>query len=958
MTSIRSFFALQILLVPLALAAPPSNDGFASATVVGPALPATLIGDAREATYQTDEPVLNSESRNGSIWFKWTPGSAGTGFAVPAFTWEIAGATAPDSGFEMLVHRGTSLVGLTTVARGDEITPIQRFAFATGQTYYIQVFVQTDTLSATFPWKLVVSSTSGPPTPPGNDAFASATVISSGVPRSATGTTVAATIESGESIDNNLTRSVWYKYTTTTASSRLFTLSPNADSLPRAEIFTGTTLSNLLRVGWIDYYGETLIPLTSTTTYYIRVFNDENFNESVPGAFTLDISASPVGTVPTNNAFTSATSLGSALDVVSSSDTFKSGVEAGEKLPMGTTGTVWFKWTAPDAGWFSVLATSVDSPPGLSVWAGSSLANLKLKGSSDRYNALTSFKAASGETVYFQACGEGGYFFPFDISVSAATDPGFPRLTSAALSSASVIMTGAAQTVTVTLTIEGPADGYIASVDLLHPNGGVADFALTNDFLQTSGTPGNGTFTANLTIPQGAAPGSYSLVAYLRDTMETGDYVFGPTGLITDRSPLYFYWTTYADIPSGPDSLTVTNSGTADALPALTSFAVTPTNADVGTAAATFTFTAVVTDAQGVDSVSVDWNDPADILLGDTIALVRSSGTALNGTWTGTLTIPRYAAPGRIDLTLLVSDSIGQARQFGIQPVNFGLRDRYYGRLQGMSNSFITLNNSVGLDDLPPQISEVTITPNPATFGSGGTVDLAVSLRAKDAQSGTDQVYFALGSNTVVLLPRISGDAANGVYGKTVTLRRSDSAPGVHVTLLATYDLRGNEGIFTSAVPGVAQTTLLAPAAGSYNAWAFGYSLAPPLDVPSASARADGISNALKFAFNLDPTQSVTGAARILTPGTGLAGLPNITPIGSGPTTRLRMEYIRRIAAPGLSYSAEFSSTLAGAGNWTTVTGGTVTPILNTQWERVVVEDTSGAGSPVRFGRVKVVGSL
>jgi hypothetical protein len=804
MTQIPRFFAIQVLLVSLALAAPPINDAFSSATVVGPALPATRTGNAREATYQANEPILNSESRNGSIWFKWAPTAAGTGFVVPTFTREDTGTTIPGSGFEMLVHQGTTLAGLTTLARGEEAAPIQRYAFQTGQTYYIQVFVNTDTLNATFPWKLVMSNTTAAPTPPANDAFASATTIAAGVPGTAAGTTVAATIESGESIDNHLTRSVWFKYTTTTAVSRLFTLTPDVDdSLPKAEIFIGSRLTTLSRVGWIDSFGETLIPLAASTTYHIRVFNEDAFGYSVPGTFSLEISDFSVGAPPDNDAFTNATDLGAALD----------------------------------------------------------------------------------------------------------------------------------------------------DVNVLHPAGGVVDSAIASDFVQISGTPGNGAFSTSLTIPVGAAAGSYPLVIHLRDGSEDTDYPFGSTGLITDRSPLYGFWPTYADIPNGPDALTVTNSGTADALPTLTSFTVSPTSADVATSAPTFTFTAVVTDAQGVASVSVDWNDPNENLVGQNVGLTRTTGPASNGTWTGALTIPRYSHPGRIDLTLLVTDSIGQTRQFGIQPVNFGLRDRYNGRLQEMSNSFITLNNTVGSDVFPPQISEVTITPNPATFGSGGTVDVTVSGRVKDSQSGTDEVYFALGSNAVVLLPRISGTAADGVYGGTVTINRVDSGPGVHVSLFTTYDLRGNEGLISSLVPGIAQITLLAPAVGTCNAWAFNSLLPPPLDVPSATAQADGISNALKFAFNLDPTQSILGAARTLTPGTGVAGLPSITKIGSGPTNRLRMEYIRRIAAPGLSYSAEFGSIL---GVWTSVTGGTVSAI-NSQWERVVVEDSAGARSPIRFGRVKVI---
>jgi hypothetical protein len=940
------------VLASSALAAPPSNDAFSAASVLASGLASPLTGDALGATYEANEPILDSRAQNGSLWFKWTPAAAGTGFAVPTFTWEEdATATVNDSGFEMVVYRGASMSALTPLARGSENSPIQRFAYSLGQTYYIQVCVDTGASAATFPWRLVLDAGTAAPSAPANDAFASAVVISTPLPRSVNGSTEAATLESGESIETNLTRSVWYRFTGAANSTRSFTISSTvANSYPQADLFTGTTLQNLTRVARLDADGEVLISSTSSTAYYIRVFNDDSL--SAPGAFTLTVAAAPAGAAPGNNAFASATNLGSVIDGTTVGSTFKASLEAGEKSPMGTNATVWFKWTAPAAGWYAVSAASDILPPGIAVWSGTTLTNLKLKKSSDSTVANSVFKASNGETVYFQAGAEGGYGGDFTISVSLDVDPGLPQLTAVGLSSTSVNVTSADQPVTVTLNLEGAADGFISSVQLLHPNGGVVGFAETADLVQTSGTPGNGTFTANLTIPKGAAPGAYPLVIALAN--DSGVVmVVAQTGLITAQSPIGT-WTSYMDIPTGPDSLTVTNSGTADAAPALTSFSVTPASADLGTGDAVFTFRAVVTDAQGVDAVTLGLNDPAGTLGSDALDLALTAGTVLNGTWTGTITIPRFTSLSRIDLTLVVSDSIGQIRQFGIQPENGPLSDKFSGRLQVMTNAFVTLTNSLGPDDLPPQVSEVSLTPNPATFGSNGELEVAVSVRVKDTVSGTDEVNFSLDSAVQFLLPRISGTSADGVYGATVKILRADSAPGVQNSTFTTTDLSGNNGITTSIVPGIPSLTLLAPTEGTYDRWAFDYALESPDEVAAANPSLDGISNTLKYAFNLDPTVSVAGEDRVLLAGTGLSGLPNISQIGTGASTRLRVEYIRRVGATGITHQVEFATSMNGPGDWTPATSETVSPI-DSSWERVVVEDTLGAGAQRRFGRVKVV---
>ena len=53
-----------------ALAAPPANDDFNSATVIG-ALPFTTIQDTSEATAAADDPI--DCYNNGSVWYSFTP---------------------------------------------------------------------------------------------------------------------------------------------------------------------------------------------------------------------------------------------------------------------------------------------------------------------------------------------------------------------------------------------------------------------------------------------------------------------------------------------------------------------------------------------------------------------------------------------------------------------------------------------------------------------------------------------------------------------------------------------------------------------------------------------------------------------------------------------------------------------------------------------------------------------
>lgn len=112
----------------------------------------------------------------------------------------------------------------------------------------------------------------------------------------------------------------------------------------------------------------------------------------------------------------------------------------------------------------------------------------------------------------------------------------------------------------------------------------------------------------------------------------------------------------------------------------------------------------------------------------------------------------------------------------------------------------------------------------------------------------------------------------------------------------------------------------------------------------------DGISNLLKYAFNLAPNAGDLYQSNVKTLAAGgTAGLPAVSYDGAG---RLVLEFVRRKASttPGISYIVETSDDLMTWGDLD-VSNASVTSIDN-NWERVRAVDSTL--SPRRFGRVRV----
>ena len=112
-------------------------------------------------------------------------------------------------------------------------------------------------------------------------------------------------------------------------------------------------------------------------------------------------------------------------------------------------------------------------------------------------------------------------------------------------------------------------------------------------------------------------------------------------------------------------------------------------------------------------------------------------------------------------------------------------------------------------------------------------------------------------------------------------------------------------------------------------------------------ANKNGVSNLMEFAFNMSPT--ATGGAITLKPGTGTSGLPAVS-VMTPATPTLRIEYLRRKNS-GLSYKVKFSDDLV---TWEDAIANPTPTSINTDWERMIMPDTAGAGRKKRFAKVEV----
>jgi subtilisin family serine protease len=237
-----------------------SNDSFANATDVGPQ-PVFTQGSNNGATKEAEEPDHAGNMGGHSVWWRWTADTDGL------ITVDLDGS---DFDTLLAVYQGTSLANLIPISANDDtsfdsLASRSTFAAISGETYHIAVdgYADRDRIGDQGAITLRIAPFVG--TVPDNDAFAARTPFQQ-PDFSATGSTLGATVESGEPAKayNPGGASVWWSFTPTEpVLMEVTTVGSGFDTI--LAVFTGTDLTNLAEVASNDEADATQDPSSSVT---------------------------------------------------------------------------------------------------------------------------------------------------------------------------------------------------------------------------------------------------------------------------------------------------------------------------------------------------------------------------------------------------------------------------------------------------------------------------------------------------------------------------------------------------------------------------------------------------------------------------------------------------------------------------------------------------------------------
>jgi len=261
-----------------------SNDAFAQAKVLGPAIPATATGTTAGATKEAGEPAHGSGGPFSSLWFRLDADRTGI------VTLSTAGSAFDTA---LAVYKGAELSKLTKIAANNDAgvgitTSLLQFSMEAGTTYYIAVDGNRGATGA-----YVLTATGSPISQaPANDMADFPTNLGNGVSFAQSGSILGATAQSGEPALAGLpaTRSVWFTYTAP-ASGRLVVDTVGSDFNSVLGVYSGTVgvFSSLKLLAANDdiatgnLQSSVSLPVTSGTTYIIKL----DGRKSSFGAYTL-----------------------------------------------------------------------------------------------------------------------------------------------------------------------------------------------------------------------------------------------------------------------------------------------------------------------------------------------------------------------------------------------------------------------------------------------------------------------------------------------------------------------------------------------------------------------------------------------------------------------------------------------------------------------------------------------
>ena len=361
--------------------------------------------------------------------------------------------------------------------------------------------------------------------------------------------------------------------------------------------------------------------------------------------------------------------------------------------------------------------------------------------------------------------------------------PGDPTVTAFARTPAAVNVTGGNKLVTFTVTAKGTTkDVTTVSVNLQSPTIGTVTRYAAASLRLKSGTKRNGVWTGTATIPRWTNKGTWKISSvtvsdkgggfgYYTPTIPSGDHAWKPA------------WPKTLAVASTPD---VTP-------PAVTSLTVSPKTVDTSSAPKKITVTAKIRDGQS--GVSGAWVSGTVKISGRTYGatafLVRKAGTAKNGTFVGTLTVPKWvgASTHVWSLTAYVGDTMGNSLSLSTA----ALKQKH------LAFSFRVKSRT---DSSKPVVKSFAFTPK-SVDARAANKTVAVTLGLADTMSGlaSAQVTFLSPSGSYSASGSLTGKfgATSGTWKGKVTVGRC-SEPGIWTLFsIVVTDVSGNRTTLTNA---------------------------------------------------------------------------------------------------------------------------------------------------------------
>ncbi|MBN8248837.1 MAG: hypothetical protein J0L84_15530 [Verrucomicrobia bacterium] len=506
---------------------------------------------------------------------------------------------------------------------------------------------------------------------PVNDAFAAATSLPSALPLEVAASNGDATLEPDEPRQPFTEATVWWTWTPAADGwVRVTTSGPDVDTTLAA--FEGGTLGALRGIAFNDDAGdsdlssgssELVIPVTAGRTVRLQAGGYDGW----AGDFTLGISSVAPPPRLASLVFEPATPDVSSGPVVVTAEVrivHPAGLADGRIHLLRPDGVP--ETDAPVNAFTRISGTAADGiyRVGLPVRAGLVPGDFQVVVALEGADGT---RAGYGERTPMPA----GLPATLEVINNGAVDTSPPTLAALTLSDASVDVSSAPRTVTLTVQLVDVPSGmpeFLSRVILRGPAGGEAGSAVFSRRNRVSGNNTNGTYAVEFTLPAGSAAGEYPLVFTLLDALENG-IVHGPDAAEGE-----------VPLPSGfPTHLIVVNQGSVDhEAPRLVSITADPGTVNLA-AAEPLRLRLTTTDAgSGLATVEVTGRQAGLQPVGGgavvpfVMSLYLESGTPQDGLWVGSNPLPAGIAPGTYRVVgLELTDALGNRVVHGPAPLGF-----------------------------------------------------------------------------------------------------------------------------------------------------------------------------------------------------------------------------------------------------------------------------------------------